>query len=80
MIQFSALDNDTAVSQDSTPTSLCPKEHACAVQQPLQMRNEWIERLAVQLRLAGLTRGDVVERTVALLTEAGVEENQVWLV
>jgi hypothetical protein len=28
--------------------------------------------------LVGLTRGNVVDRTVSLLMEAGVQEHQVW--
>ena len=38
---------------------------------------EWTRRLAKQLLELGLTRKDVVERTVSLLIEAGVEEHQV---
>jgi hypothetical protein len=37
----------------------------------------WPERVGEQLRAEGLTRGGVADRTVALLREGGVTEEQV---
>ncbi len=67
--------------QGSTPTPTFPLEAKDTVNQIRMIREEengWIDELAAQLRLVGLTRGNVVDRTVSLLMEAGVQEHQVW--
>ena len=43
----------------------------------LERKSGWPEQVVARLHMAGLTRGRVAERTVALLLEAGVEEWQV---
>ena len=42
-----------------------------------RQESAWLERVAMQLHTAGLTRGGVAERTVELLQKAGVDEAQV---
>ncbi len=67
--------------QGSTPTPTFQLEAKDTVNQIRKIKEEengWIDELAAQLRLVGLTRGNVVDRTVSLLMEAGVQEHQVW--